>query len=343
MPAERRRAARFDARLWVGIPEADGEPELESCNISASGMLLRTRRDAGTPGEVRMLRLVTADMSGSIEIMAHVIRVIAYEDVELGRVIEATTFEFLAQGDKNRAEIEDFLRQVVEAEFSATTRASVDYHFPVRGPDQEDGARAATASVLGVSRMVIDTTCAVEAGTRVLVDIEVPDTGRSVRLAGRAGGSRHIMDAAEDQRYCVEVSFDEGGDDSAVVNSIVAEAAAPAKRTPRKASQLAGHLSEVGLPSLLGFFELERASGVLRLERESKKADLFVREGNILDVESQPPGSSPIDVLAALLEWPDGTFEFSFEVVDRADAIVQSTSSLLMECAQKSDETNRGF
>ena len=211
MPAERRRAARFDARLWVGIPEADGEPELESCNISASGMLLRTRRDAGAPGEVRMLRLVTADMSGSIEIMAHVIRVIAYEDVELGRVIEATTFEFLAQGDKNRAEIEDFLRQVVEAEFSATTRASVNYHFPTGSSDQDGAARPATASVLGVSRMVIDTTCAVEPGTNILVEIEVPDTGQAVRVSGRAAGSRHIMDAEDEQRW------NKTGDDPQVV------------------------------------------------------------------------------------------------------------------------------
>ena len=48
--AERRREPRFETRLWVGIPDVDGEPELEPCNISAAGMLLRTRRDAGAPG-----------------------------------------------------------------------------------------------------------------------------------------------------------------------------------------------------------------------------------------------------------------------------------------------------
>ena len=53
-----RRAPRFGTRLWVGIPEAEGEPELEACVLSAYGMLLRTPRDAGSPGAVRMLRLV---------------------------------------------------------------------------------------------------------------------------------------------------------------------------------------------------------------------------------------------------------------------------------------------
>ena len=52
---DQRRAPRFETRLWVGIPEVEGEPELEKCDISASGMLLWTRRDAGSPGAVRML------------------------------------------------------------------------------------------------------------------------------------------------------------------------------------------------------------------------------------------------------------------------------------------------
>ena len=39
--AERRREPRFETNVWVGIPDVDGEPELERCDISANGMLLR--------------------------------------------------------------------------------------------------------------------------------------------------------------------------------------------------------------------------------------------------------------------------------------------------------------
>jgi hypothetical protein len=74
---ERRREPRFETRLWVGIPDVEGEPELEKCNISAVGMLLRTRRDAGAPGAVRMLRLVTSDLGAEIEIMAPRARITA--------------------------------------------------------------------------------------------------------------------------------------------------------------------------------------------------------------------------------------------------------------------------
>ncbi len=101
---------------------------------------------------------------------------------------------------------------------------------------------------------------------------------------------------------------------------------------------LSGALTEVALPSLLGFFELERASGVLRLEQESMTAEVFVKDGSILDVESEPAGSSPREVMADLFQWPDGAFEFSFQPVERDDAIGMSTTALLMECARVSDE-----
>ena len=84
---DRRRAPRFGTRLWVGIPEAEGEPELERCDISASGLLLRTPRDAGAVGAVRMLRLVTADLGAGINIMALVVRVIATDDPAKGQAV----------------------------------------------------------------------------------------------------------------------------------------------------------------------------------------------------------------------------------------------------------------
>ena len=256
---DRRGEPRFETSMWVGIPDVDGEPELEKCNISASGMLLRTPRDAGAPGAVRMLRLVTADLGTEIDIMAHVVRVFATEDAELGRVIEATAFEFLPHQPR---ELEGFLREALEAELTVAPGIK----------DLPRKAQPASVSAPSVSGVVIHTNRAVEVDTKV---------------------------------------------------------------------HLSGALSEVALPSLLGFFELERASGVLRLERDSKTAALFVREGRILDVESEPVAPSATEALASLLEWPDGAFEFKFQSVERADAIGKSTTALLMECAQRSDESSR--
>ncbi len=92
---------------------------------------------------------------------------------------------------------------------------------------------------------------------------------------------------------------------------------------------------------LLGFIELERSSGVMSLQHESKKASIFISEGSILDVETEPAGESAIDSFTSLLSWPDGTFEFSFQPVDRVNAIGMSTTALLMECARLQDEDSR--
>ena len=79
---------------------------------------------------------------------------------------------------------------------------------------------------------------------------------------------------------------------------------------------------------------------MLRLSRDAQQAALFVREGRILDVESEIPGSSK-QALGNLLGWSDGVFEFQFQKVERDDAIGQPTAVLLLDLARQSDEASR--
>ncbi len=360
MQTERRREPRFETNVWVGIPDVDGEPELEQCNISANGMLLRSRRDAGQPGAVRMLRIVTADLGTSIEIMAHVVRVAERDDAELGRVIEATAFEFLPHQPE---ELEDFLCESMKCSISAVPPVSAAPSVPANAPELLEEAPPASEGALRASRMVIGTNCAVEVGTRVWVEIEMPSSPDAVRLAGRAVKSRPQKGGRDDEGYRIEISFDgvaELEDAPKRADSRVADPASERRGSPRhdgpdrrsgsnskrqgrerRGVHLSGSLAEVGLPSLLGFFELERASGVLHLEQGSKTASLFVREGSIVDVESEPPNPSPTEALVSLLGWPDGAFEFNFGTVDRDDVVATSTTALLMESARQSDERAR--
>ena len=208
-------------------------------------------------------------------------------------------------------------------------------------------AEPATVCELSVSGMVIDTNRAVEAGARISLVIEAPSSEGALRLWGHAVSSRRIEDIGEGELYCVEVSFDQSEERrsssvAAVVNTLVSEAATtdrPARK--REGVHLSGSLSEVGVASLLAFLELERSSGVLAIERDSSKLSVFVRDGSVVDVESDLPDSSPIDVLADLLGWPEGAFEFSFQAVERDDVIDRPTTGLLMECARISDERSR--
>ena len=81
------------------------------------------------------------------------------------------------------------------------------------------------------------------------------------------------------------------------------------------------------------------AAAELTSTRDAQQAAVFVREGRILDVESEIPGSSK-DALGNLLGWVDGEFEFQFQPVDREDSIGQPTTALLLNLARQSDEAS---
>ena len=103
---------------------------------------------------------------------------------------------------------------------------------------------------------------------------------------------------------------------------------------------LHGKLSQVPLPSLLGFLDIERTTGVIELERGNRHAKLFVRQAEIVGLEMRPPGSTPSKVLAELMDWPDGEFSFRFEPVGREDTVGIATSALLMHLAKRKDESS---
>ena len=314
--------------MWVGIPEAEGEADVERCNISASGMLLWTSRDAGEPGAVRMLRLVTGDLSTSIEIMAHVVRVQTRPNPNGGRVREATAFEFLPHRPQ---ELKEFLGIALDGKFSV---AVPDRRRVAPAGDSEQEPQADPVEPLRVSRIALDSNRALEVGTQVWLELE-PPAGESLRLSGSCLESLPLAGAGNGDRYRVEVSLDSS---HAATDT---DTAGPSAGRQREGVHLSGSLSEVAIMGLLGFLELERSSGVLSLQHESKKASIFISEGSIFDVEAEPAGESAIDSFTSLLSWPDGTFEFSFQSVDRANAIGMSTTALLMESARQQDEDSR--
>ena len=328
---DRRSEPRFDARMWVGIPEAEGEADIEHCNISAAGMLLHTPRDAGEPGAVRMLRLVSGDLVASIEVMAHVIRVETRQDPDRGRVRVATAFEFLPHQPK---ELDAFLGIVLEGDFSVPIP---DRRDAIPTDDSAEVAQADPIEPLQVSRIAFDTNRAVEVGTQIWLEIETPG-GENERLSGSCTKSLPLDGPANEKLYSVEVQLDSPDSSHAASDSDIAGSP---KGRQREGVHLSGSLSEVAIMSLLGFLDLERSSGVLSVQHESKKAAIFVSEGSVFDVDCEPAGESALESLTSLLGWLEGDFEFSFQSVDRADAIGMTTTSLLLECARLLDEDSR--
>ena len=124
----------------------------------------------------------------------------------------------------------------------------------------------------------------------------------------------------------------------------VMDSVAPAAGKGGKAAaprHLQGDLAQLRPPSLLVFFEMERMTGVLRLERGKERAALFIKSGRILDVEAPAKVEKPVERLGQLLAWDQGSFDFTFEDVEREDRVRTGTTGLLLEAARVADEAAR--
>lgn len=112
--------------------------------------------------------------------------------------------------------------------------------------------------------------------------------------------------------------------------------AAPA--TPTTSSGLRGNLVDISLGTLLSLFEFERKSGVLLLLRGGEIARVFVSEGKLLKVEMSSGNGAPRDRMMRLLDWRDGSFEFSPAAVGGRDELGVTVTQLLLEHARTRDE-----
>ena len=105
---------------------------------------------------------------------------------------------------------------------------------------------------------------------------------------------------------------------------------------------LRGDLSQVGLPSVLAFLELEKKTGELLVVNE-RTAHLYLREGRLvrLDVDGVTADAVMIDVVYNVLSWQAGQFEFAVREVPFEDVLQVSITGLLLEHARFSDEGER--
>jgi CheY-like chemotaxis protein len=122
--------------------------------------------------------------------------------------------------------------------------------------------------------------------------------------------------------------------------------AAPAEVPGKKTAGIHGTLEQLGLSSLLVMVEMERKSGILRLERVGATGRIFCREGKViaarLDGDRAPTASRRgAQAVYHLLTWSEGRFDFSAVDVDMEDEVQSSTTHLLMEGARLIDEGKR--
>jgi CheY-like chemotaxis protein len=111
-------------------------------------------------------------------------------------------------------------------------------------------------------------------------------------------------------------------------------ATGPASRT-----RFAGSLEDMGVVDLLQTIEVSRKSGVARITDGKRLANVYFRDGKLVDAEiGKLRGEEAI--YRALL-WSSGSFEVEFKPIDNPDVIPTSTQGLLMEGMRRVDEWGR--
>ncbi|MDH5491764.1 MAG: response regulator [Myxococcales bacterium] len=120
-----------------------------------------------------------------------------------------------------------------------------------------------------------------------------------------------------------------------------------ARAYPRSLNEgkvLRGDLSQVALPSLLSFLEMERRTGLLLLVRDDAVASIYLNQGHVVRVllPNAADERPALERLFEVLDWNSGRFELAEAEVHEEDEVGMPTSHALMEHARRKDEAGRG-
>ena len=104
-------------------------------------------------------------------------------------------------------------------------------------------------------------------------------------------------------------------------------------------TRFSGSIADMNVVDLLQTFEVSRKSGIVHLTNGDSAADIFFRDGKVVDAALGRLGGE--EAVYRALIWNDGEFEVEFTKVENPDAIESSTQGLLMEGMRRVDEWGR--
>ncbi|MBI5511154.1 MAG: DUF4388 domain-containing protein [Deltaproteobacteria bacterium] len=354
---DRRRGARIPTRLRLKIAGVDSEPRIRRGNVSMTGVYAEIDAPVGEPGSVQTLTLAPVETDVHITVLARIVRVVGVQDLWNGPAVAGIAFEFLPETEAKRVQVEDVVREIIAARDYVAQSLQIDAQFevgPASAPESPQTAHAVVRD-LGVARMVLVTSWPVTVGESIRCNIEAPDSGRRFAIAGKVTKAE-TAPSPDTDGYRVEVEFApgpelapaappeaQGATIAGAIGSLLEELIFPdpAGGPHRVREHLRGTLERIRLASLMGFFEIERLTGILSLRREDQTAKVFVKDGRVLDADISGLFLLPRAALATMIQWDSGDFEFELQPVDRVDRLSTSTSALLIELAKDVDEKRR--
>lgn len=324
--AERRTSLRVDGVFRVRVKGADADPVLRPGNISPTGIFFETSHNPGAPGTLHTLDLATEDNSLRVAVLAVVVRVSTVQDLWTGTRVTGAAFQFMPTAETTRRDVENILGH---------TRA-----------------RAGSGNVPRLLSLSLESTHPMELGDTVDVELRSTRWAGPIHVHGTVTASQPVDNhhrvtlsaeappAEQEERKTFSFTVGETGTLADALSAFVeSEQAAPEPRTlTMERAHLGGMLSQVRLQSILGFFAMERMSGVLTIKREGITAHVYLREGAVVDAESKEFPFDARTLLVDMVQWTDGEFQVALQPVDRPDRVGTPTLGLLLDITRQMDE-----
>lgn len=371
---ESRRSSRIAGRFWVAVEGVDAEAQPRRGDISATGIFFEIRGEIGGSGTVQWLRIESQDRARSVQVMAHVVRVVSLSDVH--GEIKGVALEFMPESDEAAANLCDFVRYTLEGpkgdEGSAPHIAT---RVEARASSQSHDESPANVSQLSVRTMLLETDWSVAVGEPVRVEIIARGVRRPVRVEGHTvsvlpavgpgpgGKKRYRIAVRVKEEITGPLKHFSTTELSALSPESIARAKKPAAQgvfganiespleqllssliqppaEPPERGHLEGLLSRIPFTALCSLLELERLTGELRIKRGTENVTLYVKDGRFVDVASSS-GRPPRAELLTLVDGRDGSFELVIVPVERPDVLGLSMTQLLLDVAREADECER--
>ncbi len=359
----------------MAVEGVDAEAIPRRGDISATGIFFEIAEDIGGSGTVQWLHIESHDRVRSIQVMAHVVRVVSLADVH--REVKGVALEFMPESDDAAAKLCDFVRYVLEAPPGKGGDGSAPHistRVGARASSKGNDDSPADVRQLSVRTLLLETDWSVPVGEPVRVEIIARGVRRPVRLQGHTVSVLPAVGASGGKkRFRIAVQMEEEITgplrhfSSKELNALSPEAIARAKKPaaqgvfganiespleqllssliqppaePPERGHLEGLLSRIPFTALCSLLELERLTGELRIRRAGELVTLFVKDGRYVDVVS-PRGREPRVEVLSLVDGRDGSFELVIVPVERPDVIGASMTQLLLDVARESDEFKR--
>jgi hypothetical protein len=202
---------------------------------------------------------------------------------------------------------------------------------------------------LGVHRLTLETDWRANVGDPVELRISRPEkvqghAPRSSALSGQVTSVNPIADSYRVEIRVTDVAHNVSHTDRQSFADAISEPYQDFS-LPDK-DHFSGLLSRIKLPTLLGLLEMEQMTGMLRFtgeeEGDQEEISLFIRKGRLVDASSSQRSAKTIrELLAGLMSWPEGVFQFVVDAMDRDDKVGSSMTELILDLAAEADAAAR--